>query len=373
MAGQQASSPNPLPPEATGSAPSTQSVVFKVLSAMLTGALLVLIAFYLVPKLAGYASVGNALKGMTVPELLILLVGGIAVMTLNAAAMKTPLHELSLRRAFVAQQASTAVSNVIPGPSGTAARFAILHSWKVSVEDFTRATFAVSVWSNAAMISMPGIAFLILALMEGSTYDGKNLYVLAGITFLVSLAVVALVVGLLRSVPFTRFLGRLTARLVNPLRKLFRRQSLAGLEDQAELLRQRTLDVLRDRGGRLTTITLGNYWLNGLLLVLSLWFVGISDDELPLIVGLATYSVGRLSTIIQVTPGGVGVVEIAYTAVFVAVLGESSHDNIVTGVLVYRLLTYVMPIVVGGACYVIWRRMQAHSHGSGPKSAVAPT
>ncbi|HVQ88597.1 MAG TPA: YbhN family protein [Actinomycetes bacterium] len=362
MAAPQASSPNPLPPEATGSPPSTQSVVFKVMSAMLTGALLALIAFYLIPKLSGYASVGESLRNMSGIELVLLMLGGITIMTLNAAAMKTPLHHLGLGRAFVAQQASTAVSNVIPGPSGTAARFAILHSWKVSVEDFTRATFAVSVWSNVAMISMPGIAFLTLAILEGSTWDGKNLYVLAGLTLLVSVTVIALVIGLLRSVRFTRFLGRLTQRLVNPLRKLFRRRPISGLEHQAELLRERTLDVLRDRGGRLTAITLGNYWLNGLLLVFSLWFAGIPRSELPLIVGLATYSIGRLSTIIQVTPGGVGVVEIAYTAVFVAVLGDKWHDDVVTGVLVYRLLTYVMPIAVGGICYVIWRRMQAHAH-----------
>ena len=360
MSAQQASSPNPLPPEATGAAPSPQSLLFKVLSAAFTGALLVLIFFYLVPQLSSYSSVGDALKSMSTVEIAFLLAGGFLIMGLNAAAMMTPIHSLTFGRAFVAQQASTAVSNVIPGPSGTAARFAILHSWKVNVEDFTRATFAVSVWSNATMISMPGVAFLVLALMEGSTYNGKNLYALAAVAMLVTIVVVILVAELLRSVRFTRFLGRLTQALANPFRRLFRRAPVVGLEDQAELLRERTIEVIRDRGGRLTAITIGNYWFNGLLLVVSMWFVGIPVSDLPLILGLALYSVGRLSTIIQVTPGGVGVVEVAYTAVFVAALGESFHDEIVTGVLVYRLMTYLLPIVVGGFCYVIWRRMRAH-------------
>jgi len=354
----QDSSPNPLPPEATGSAPSVQSKVFKVLSALFTVALLLLIGFYLLPKLAGYASVGDALKKLSALQQLGLLAGGVLVMTLNAAAMRAPIRALSLRRAFIAQQASTAVSNVIPGPSGTAARFAILYSWKVSVEDFTRATFAVSVWSNAAMISMPGIAFLVMAVLEGSTYDGKNLYVLAAITFGVSLAVVALVVALLRSVPFTHWLGRVCAWIWNPLRRLFRQPTVHDLPEQAEKLRERTIDVIEDRGGRLTVITLGNYWFNGLLIVVCIWFVGVPVSALPLIVGLAAYSIGRLSTVIQVTPGGVGVVEVAYTAVFVLVVGESYHDEVVTGVLVYRLLTYLLPILVGAVCYVIWRLMR---------------
>jgi uncharacterized protein (TIRG00374 family) len=75
-------------------------------------------------------------------------------------------------------------------------------------------------------------------------------------------------------------------------------------------------------------------------------------------VGLAAYSIGRLSTVIQVTPGGVGVVEVAYTAVFVLVVGETYHDEVVTGVLIYRLLTYLLPILVGAVCYVIWRIMR---------------
>jgi uncharacterized protein (TIRG00374 family) len=356
----QASSPNPLPPEATGAAPSPQSLLFKVLSAAFTGGLLVAIFVFLLPQISSYGSVGAALKQMSLVEILLLLAGGVLVMVLNAAAMRTPIAGLGLGRAFIAQQASTAVSNVIPGPSGTAARFAILHSWRVSVEDFTRATFAVSVWSNAAMISMPGVAFLVLALIEGSTFDGMNLYLLAAIAGAVTVVVVVLVVLLLRSVSFTRLLGRWVQATTNLFRRVFRKGPITDLEAQAELLRERTIEVIQDRGGLLTSITLCNYWFNGLLLVASMWFVGISYSELPLFLGLALYSVGRLSTVIQITPGGVGVVEVAYTGVFVAALGSSNHDEIVTGVLVYRLLTYLLPIFVGGFCYVIWRRMRAH-------------
>ena len=358
MGSQQDSSPNPLPPEATGSAPSTQSKVFKVLSGVFTLVLLVLIARFLVPQLSSYASVGESLRQLSSLQIGALLAGGLLVMFLNAAAMKTPIAGLGAGRAFVAQQASTAISIVIPGPSGTAARFAILHSWHVSVEDFTRSTFAVSVWSNVAMISMPGLAFLVLAVTQGSSYEGLNLYLLAGITVVVSVVAIVLIVFLLRSVRFTRWLGRACQRLWNVVLRLFRRTPTTDLETQAQALRSRTLAIVDDKGVRLTVITLTNYWFNGLLLVTCIWWVGVPMSALPLIVGLATYSIGRLSTVIQITPGGVGVVEVAYTAVFVAVLGEQYHDEVLTGVLVYRLLTYLLPIVVGGVCYVVWRLMR---------------
>lgn len=362
MSGEQASSPNPLPPEATGAPPSKQSVFYKVLSAMFTGGLLVAIAFWLIPQISNYADVGQALEKMRPLGLLLLLLGGVVVMTLNALAMATPLMGLKLRRAFVAQQACTAVSNIIPGPSGTAARFAILRSWGVGVEEFTRATFAVSIWSNVAMISMPGVAFVVLAILEGVSVNGQNLLVLAAVSILMSVVSIALVIGCLRSEHVARWLGRATAWVYNPLRKLLRKPAVTTLEDQAVELRLRTVQVLKERGGRLTAVTVGNYWFNGLLLVLCLWLVGIPHSGMPLVVGLAVYSIGRLSTIVQVTPGGVGVVEVAYTAVYVSLLGESYSPQIITGVLIYRGLTYLLPILVGGVCYAIWRRMQARAH-----------
>jgi uncharacterized protein (TIRG00374 family) len=334
-------------------------LLYKVLSAMFTGGLLVAIVFFVLPQFAEYGDVGDVIRDLRPTAVLALLLGGLLVMLLNALAMSTPLPQLSNGRAFVAQQACTAVSNVIPGPSGTAARFVILRSWGIGVEDFTRSTFAVSVWSNVTMISMPGIAFIVLAIAEGVDYEGTNLLGLAAFFIVVSLITIALVVATLRSLRVARALGRWTQAVYNPLRRLFRKAPVDGLEEQAVELRRRTLEILDARGGRLTAITVGNYWFNGLLLTISLWVSGVERSSMPLLIGLALYSVGRLSTVIQVTPGGVGVVEVAYTAVYVAFLGEDATPQIVTGVLLYRLLTYLLPIIVGGGCYVVWRRMQA--------------
>jgi uncharacterized protein (TIRG00374 family) len=371
MAAPQASSPNPLPPEATGSPPSKQSLLFKVLSAMFTGGLLVLIVLWLLPQLTEYADVGAALAAMRPSQLLALAVGGLSILILNGVAMAAPLHGIGPGRAFIAQQSCTAVSNVIPGPSGTAARFAILHSWKVSVEDFTRATFAVSVWSNVTMISMPGIAFIIIAITQGVTYDGKNLLGLAAVAIIASVIAIGAAIGALRSERFVRWLGRATQWLYNPCRRLFRKPPVTDLEAQAVELRNRTVDVLHDRGGRLTVVTVGNYWLNGLVLTLCMWFCGIPTSELSLIIGLALYSIGRLSTIIQITPGGIGVVEVAYTAVFAALLGDQWHAQIVAAVLIYRLLTYLAPIIIGGGCYVLWRRGLARQRRAEAAAATA--
>ena len=64
------------------------------------------------------------------------------------------------------------------------------------------------------------------------------------------------------------------------------------------------------------------------------------------------FVVTLLSSFVPV-PGGVGVVEAGLTGALVA----AGVDPVMAlaGVLVYRLLTYVAPIVVGSVLYVAWR------------------
>src|SRR6478735_1815905 len=352
----QDSSLNPLPPEATGAPPSGKSILWKVISAGFSGALIVLILVWFRDQLDEYGDeVKEAIQGLGPVEIAFGLGCGFALMTFSAMAMRTPLTGIGVSKAFIAQQSSTAISNVIPGPSGTAARFAVLHSWKVSVEDFTRGTVAVSIWSNVCMISMPGIAFTILAINGATGKASATLVGLAALAVVASIVSIGACVWALRSEWFARWLGTATQWLCNPFRRLVRKPPFHDLDDAAGELRNRTVEVLAAKKLRLTVITVSAYWLNGALLTACMWAGGVPYAELPFIVGIALYSIGRIGTIIQVTPGGVGVVEFVYSAVYLTVVPDEYEANVVTGVLLYRLLTYLLPILVGSVTYYLWR------------------
>jgi len=53
------------------------------------------------------------------------------------------------------------------------------------------------------------------------------------------------------------------------------------------------------------------------------------------------------------TPGGVGVIEAGVTGALVAAGVDT--ETALAGVLVYRFITYVLPIVIGAVWYVVWR------------------
>lgn len=353
--------PDPRPisevviPEAKGELPSRSSVFRKVFIGILTGAIFALIFIKLIPGLASYSDIWEEVKAAPAWQIALYVVLAFVIMILSTAMMVLPIRGIGAVRAFLTQQGSTAISNTIPGPSGTGMRFLMLRSYGVDVEDFSRGMVAVSLWNNVCMLAMPGVAVLLFVLFDHGGDNTSQLAWFSVIAVVVSVVLILGVIFLVRSEPFARWLGRWGQRITNWFLRLIRKAEVDGWEDAATTLRHNTVTVLAARGVRLTVLTLSNYWLNGILIVLCLRLVGIDSGVLPWGVALATYTVGRLSTVIQITPGGVGVVEVAYTAAFVAVTSSQYQATITAGVLIYRGLTYLLPIIVGAFCYLAWR------------------
>jgi len=90
------------------------------------------------------------------------------------------------------------------------------------------------------------------------------------------------------------------------------------------------------------------------VLVVALRQVGVSDDEVGWAEILAVFAFARLLTAVPLTPGGLGIVELALISGLTAAGG--AHAQVVAAVLVYRVLTYVIPIPFGLITYVYWRR-----------------
>ena len=350
-----------LPAEALGAPPGPRSVFLKVLSAAFSGGLIVLLFLAIIPKVAEYDEVWASLAELKPSAILLMLALAVLIRVLLAQAYTVITPGLPLMRSLIAREASSAVSNVIPGPSGTASQFVILRSWGVSIERFTRATIGVSVTTDVLIFAGPGLAFVVWALAGmPAAEDGGHAWAFGLGALVLSVVAVAVVAAVGSSERLAAGLGRLGQACANPLRRLAGKEPVTTWPERCVALRADTVDVLRHHGAGLLACIVGGYVINGVLLVLCLWACGITQSQMPFTLGFLLYSVGRIFTIVNLTPGGVGVVEIAYTAVYVSVLGESAHDAVVAGVLVYRALTYLLPIVTGAVSYLAWRLMRRH-------------
>src|SRR4051812_39000738 len=77
-----------LPAEAMGAPPGPRSVFFKVLSAALSGALIVLLFVAIIPQLADFADVWDSVKEMRPSVVLLFLLMALAIRLLLAEAYK---------------------------------------------------------------------------------------------------------------------------------------------------------------------------------------------------------------------------------------------------------------------------------------------
>ena len=109
--------------------------------------------------------------------------------------------------------------------------------------------------------------------------------------------------------------------------------------------RDRTLLLLRARWPLITVLTLVSHLSLFLVLLLSLRFVGVSEPEVSWLEALAVFAFARLLTAIPLTPGGLGVVEVALITGLAAAGG--ARAQVAAGVLIFRALTYVLPIPIG--------------------------
>jgi uncharacterized protein (TIRG00374 family) len=132
-----------------------------------------------------------------------------------------------------------------------------------------------------------------------------------------------------------------------------RRPAPTGWDVAVVRFRAKTIGLVQTRGGRLTIATLVSHLSLYLVLLACLRAIGVSEEDVTWAEVLATFAFTRIVTAIPLTPGGLGVVELAMTTGLVAAGGN--REEVVAAVLVYRFLTYVLPIPVGVVCYFYWR------------------
>lgn len=82
--------------------------------------------------------------------------------------------------------------------------------------------------------------------------------------------------------------------------------------------------------------------------------VGIGPAQVSWAEVLGVFSLSRLLS--ELTLGGVGVVELTYTAGLALAGGSAVRAAAVAATLLFRLLTYGLEIPLGGVTYLVWQR-----------------
>jgi len=260
---------------------------------------------------------------------------------------------LGVWRAALVSQAPTAVANTVPGGSyvAVALTFAMLRSWRFRRSAATLAMVVTGMWNNFAKLALPVVALAALAV--GGDVGAPR--VVAAAVGLAGLSAAVLVfAAAMRSDATAAGVARLAAAAVAPLLRVLHRPAPHGWDDAARRFRERAGSLVASRWHLLTSATLLGHLSLFLVLLTALRATGVTPSDVGAAEVLAVFAFARLATAVPFTPGGLGVVELTLTTGLVAAGGAEAP--VVAGVLVYRTLTYLVQIPLGGLAYLLWRR-----------------
>jgi uncharacterized membrane protein YbhN (UPF0104 family)/membrane-associated phospholipid phosphatase len=315
---------------------------------------LVVAIFYYLLRGIDLAQVWAEIRAMTWMEDAILAVIAVWNLATYAFVWMSVTPGLSFWHAMVMTQSATAVTNTVPtvGPAiGVGLTYQMLGSWGYSRSRTTVAVLVSGVWNAFAKLGLPVLALALVAL-QGNASGGRVVAAVAGIAGLVAAIVVFAL--LLRSERLAERFGLWAGRVASRLRRLVGRPPVAGWELATVKFRTRTLELLEGGWVPITAATVVSHLSLYAVLLVTLRQVGVSDAEVGWAQVLAVFAFARLATAIPFTPGGAGVVELVLIAGLTAAGGD--REQVTAAVLMYRALTWALPILVGIGCYLGWRR-----------------
>jgi len=330
-------------------------VVRRTIEVVVSIAVIVGIFVGVMPRIADYSDVWATISDMTWLELATLVLVGLWNLVTYWFVLVAVMPGLTYPQAAVSNQASTAISNTLPGGGalGVGVTYAMYSSWGFSGAEMTRSIVLSGIWNTFIKLGLPMIALPLVAIDEGVS-GALVTASMIGVAMLVT-AIVAFAL-MLRSDALATRVGRGAGRLVSGLRRLVRRPAVIDWGERARAFRAQTAGLLEKRWAWITVSAVVSHLSLYVVLLIALRHVGVSEAEVSWVRVLAAFAFVRLISALPITPGGVGVVELGYTAVLSIGQTDTTSAQIVAAVLVFRFITYFMPIPIGAASYLFWRR-----------------
>ncbi len=295
------------------------------------------------PRFASYDQVWSQLRNLDRTVVPALVAVGVANLVAPSLSQRAALPGLRLGHAVVTDWSTTTVTNLLPGGSALAIglTLSMYRSFRLTTEAITRSIVVTGVWDAFVKLGSPLVAIAWLASQRTVGPALIQAAILGAVLFIVAL-------GLLRVV----LAGPGTATAVG--RRIDRlRLAGSGWPERLDKLRSETVALLAGRWRSLTVWTVAGHLNLYLLLVVCLRAVGVERELLGWAPVLAAFAFGRLVTAIPVTPGGLGVMELGLVGALGAV-GEAPEAGVVAAVLLFRFLSYVVPIPLGALSWLWW-------------------
>ncbi len=326
----------------------------RLLRAAVTILVLVLVFGFVLPKLADYQAVADHIGDIDPIQWLLLAVFSGWFLIAYVFVFMSTLPGLRFREGFVVQTTATAINNSLPAGGAIAlpVTYSQFLSWGFTPEAVTAALLTAGVWDQLARLALPVLSVAAIAI-TGEAIWWMWLISLGGIVVVVG--AVWLISRVLRSQSAAVSLGNWLSKIVNWALGKIKRDPI-DVVAATLMFRDNVRHVAKHRWKWVTAATVANHASMAALFVVSLRSVGVSSDDVSLPWLLLAFSLGRLLVMIPVSPGGLGLVDLGFIGLVSLGWGSGvDHDLISAGVLLYRALSFLPPILIGLGSWIFWR------------------
>lgn len=319
---------------------------------------LVVEVWLLAPSLAdGARRLGNAEWGWVAAAVLAQAVSILGFALMQRRLLRSAEVPVRPTASLSVALAANALSTTLPGGPvfGATFTFRQFRRWGASriVASWQLAMGGVLTTGGLALVGAAG------ALAVGGTANPASLTAAV-------LATVALVVGVRLAAQHPDRLRRAARALLVAVNNVRRRPAEQGLDRVSETFAQLESVHLSGRDG---AVAFGWAAVNRLADVACLGFACAAAGAQPSIAGLLiAYATGKAIATVPLTPGGIGVVDGAFTAALVA--GGLAASVAFPAVVIYRLISFVALAGIGWLVFAARFRVHNHDH---PDDVVHPS
>jgi uncharacterized membrane protein YbhN (UPF0104 family) len=310
-----------------------------------------------IPMVAGvpWATIASTVAGVPVAALATLVALWAFGLFTHTFTLTAALPRLTHVRALMLSLTGSAVANVLPlgGAAGIALNYQMVRRWGFDKTAFATYTVVTNAWDVLIKLALPMIALPWLALSDQSAFGGL-VGTAAGATAVLAV-VVGLAVAVLASARTAARVGAVAERVLDQATRILRRRPPWDIRRQLVDLQIGSSRVVRTSWRQLT---LGMVAYCGTLLLLLWACLYVTGLDLPLVVVFTGFSVERLLTLLGLTPGGAGVVEVGLVGALLPFTPDAAA--LVSGVLLYRTLTFGLEIPTGAIGIAGWFWMLRH-------------
>lgn len=327
----------------------------RVLGLMLRVLVLGLTVYIIVNLLRkiNFAEVWSAISTLTWVEVVVLALLLSILRTLNAAPISFFIPNLSLPRAVLNDLSGNLISTVSPPPSDMVVRYSMFKEWGIELTSGFAGVTLNTLLFYVIRFGAPilGVAILIL----GS--ELQNGMVLSSlISGLVAILILVSLVAVVRAKRFAIAVGRLCGRVAHR----FRPDDVDADVWASKIVEFRVLagDRLERNWPRASTALLAMVLTDGCILIYCSRAVSIPSSVIGGFLVIGAFLVAYPLTALPFA--GIGILDAVLYELAVSRAGEAYSSNVVAALVIWRVTTLLVPLVVGGISYGLWRRGRGH-------------